>query len=60
MKIKFAKDAAGAKLYPITIAAAVIDNVRNQRLSVTLANIFDALPTYATSAECETAAGELT
>ena len=40
MKIKFAKDANGIKFYPITIAAGVVDNVRNQRLNVTLADLY--------------------
>ncbi len=62
MKIKFAKDAYGTKFYPITIAAAVIDNVRNQRLNVTLADIYSKIPSqpYATIAECKAAASELT
>lgn len=62
MKIKFAKDAYGIKFYPITIAAGVIDNDRNQRLNVTLADIYSKIPSqsYATEAECEAAASELT
>lgn len=44
MKIKFAKEANGTtKFYPITIAAGVVDNVRNQRLNVTLADIYSKL-----------------
>ncbi len=67
MKIEFAKkwDSVSQlwkKFYPITIAAAVIDNARNQRLNVTLADIYSKIPSqsYATEAECKAAAAELT
>lgn len=43
-KIKFATLADGTtKFYPITIAAAVVDQARNQRLSATLADIYSQL-----------------
>lgn len=67
MKIKFATrlnetTQQKEKFYPVSIAAAIADPDRNQRLNVTLADIYSRIPSqaYATIAECRAAASELT
>ena len=41
-KLKFATESNGStKIYPISITPGIIDTTRNQRLSVTLANLED-------------------
>ena len=42
-RIKKATDANGSVFYPINISKAVFDTDRNQRLNVTLDDIYDAL-----------------
>ena len=39
-KLKFATDASQNKFYPISIAPGIIDTARNQRLSVTIADLY--------------------
>lgn len=60
-RLKKATDANGTTFYPISISKGIYDTDRSRRLSETLDDLYNQVTvTYATNAECISAAGELT